>query len=147
LKTSYNTIVYQIPEVPSSIVSTGNGSKGLVVAVAQEDASGAEMETLRKMITAIRYDMEDDAVILSIPRGSQFPLSAWDKEWQDLLVFGVSPSVLGLQIEHLQEKILVLENRRALFCPSLKEINGIIPKKQTLWRLLQEMFLHAEKGR
>lgn len=146
MKTSYNTIVYKIPEVPSSIIPAGNGSKGLVVAIAQEDASGVEMETLRKMIAAIRYDMEEDAVILAIPTGSQFPLSSWDKEWKDLLVFGLTPSVLGLQIENLQEKILVLENKRALFCPSLKEINGSIPKKQTLWRLLQEMFLHTEKG-
>ena len=146
MKSSYNTVLYKIQRDAIGVEPEGNGSKGLVVAVALEEASGGEMETLQKMIAAIRYDINEDVTILRIPSGQQFPLTALEMGWQDLLVFGLSPASVGLQIEHLQEKILFLESRKALFSPSLREINSSIPKKQALWRLLQEMFLNVQKS-
>ena len=146
MKSPYNTVLYKIQRDAIGVEPEGNGSKGLVVAVALEEASGGEMETLQKMIAAIRYDIKEDVTILRIPSGQQFPLTALEMGWQDLLVFGLSPASVGLQIEHLQEKILFLESRKALFSPSLREINSSIPKKQALWRLLQEMFLNVQKS-
>ena len=146
MKSPYNTVLYKIQRDAIGVEPEGKGSKGLVVAVALEEASGGEMETLQKMIAAIRYDIKEDVTILRIPSGQQFPLTALEMGWQDLLVFGLSPASVGLQIEHLQEKILFLESRKALFSPSLREINSSIPKKQALWRLLQEMFLNVQKS-
>lgn len=130
-----------MPEIHLTERISGKGAKGLLVAFKSEETSSSEMETLERMIAAIKYNMEEDVFTLSLENGKNYPLSNLQISYRDILLFGVEPNLLGLQIETIQDKILYFENCRLLMCPGLKEINAVMARKQKLWQLLQEMFL------
>jgi hypothetical protein len=120
---------------------SGKGKRGLLVVFNEEETLTAEKETLEKMIAAIKYQSAEDVYMASLEMGKDYSLSASGVTYQDILLFGVQPARIGLQVEAVQDKIVYFESSRMLLCPSLREINAVLSKKQTLWQLLQAMFL------
>lgn len=120
---------------------SGKGKRGLLVVFNEEETLTAEKETLEKMITAIKYQSAEDVYMASLEMGKDYSLSASGVTYLDILLFGVQPARIGLQVEAVQDKIVYFESSRMLLCPSLREINAVLSKKQTLWQLLQAMFL------
>ncbi len=138
---SHSTQVFLIPEPIKASRMSGKGKRGLLVVFNEEETLTAEKETLEKMITAIKYQSAEDVYMASLEMGKDYSLSASGVTYLDILLFGVQPARIGLQVEAVQDKIVYFESSRMLLCPSLREINAVLSKKQTLWQLLQAMFL------
>lgn len=135
-------MIFKIPDFDINAISIqGKGLKKLLVVCSKEEFSEVEQTTLQKMITAIKYDFENDIFLVVLEKDQRTSLSALQLNYIDLLVFGINPENLGFNIEYTLNEILYFDQSRALILDSIKDIKAIPAKSQQLWSLLQKMFL------
>lgn len=134
--------VFNLPEHNAESFSLIGSEEGKLLVVVDESAFGTEEETmLNNMISAIKFDPKSDISKLILKQGQSIILSNLQRDFNNILVFGVIPEQLGLNIEYKLYDILHFEKCRMLICDSIIEIKTVIQKKQLLWAKLQEMFL------
>lgn len=134
--------VFNLPEHNAESFSLIGSEEGKLLVVVDESAFGTEEETmLNNMISAIKFDPKSDISKLILKQGQSIILSNLQRDFNNILVFGVIPEQLGLNIEYKLYDILHFEKCRMLICDSIIEIKTVIQKKQLLWSRLQEMFL------
>lgn len=134
--------VFNLPEHNAESFSLIGSEEGKLLVVVDESAFGTEEETmLNNMISAIKFDPKSDISKLILKQGQSVILSNLQRDFNNILVFGVIPEQLGLNIEYKLYDILHFEKCRMLICDSIIEIKTVIQKKQLLWSRLQEMFL------
>ena len=133
--------VYSIPKSTLEQVSyEGEGLKNIVLVVEKNNYSTMESATLQLIIKAIKLDFEKDIILLKIDDHEKVSLSSLINDYQDILIFGLSPSVLGFFIEYKAYHILQFEKKRMLVADSLQELNVSKSKKGLLWSTLQNMY-------
>ncbi len=138
----HTTEVFDIPEPDKSKIHLEGQGRQKLLCISDADSFGdQEKSTLEKMITAIKYDSEKDIFILTVPQDCHLSLSNLGLEYKDILLFGIRPDQIGLQVEYSQYTILHFDQRNVLVCDSIRQINAVPQKKQVLWGKLQEMFL------
>lgn len=134
--------VFHIPEHNPETFSMIGAEEGKLLVIVDEGAFGTDEETmLNNMITAIKFDPKSDISKLILKRGQPIILSYFHRDFKNILVFGITPDQLGLNIEFKLYDILHFEKYRMLVCDSITEIRTVVQKKQMLWARLQEMFL------
>lgn len=134
--------VFNLPEHNAESFSLIGSEEGKLLVVVDESAFGTEEETmLNNMISAIKFDPKSDISKLILKQGQSVILSNLQRDFNNILVFGVIPEQLGLNIEYKLYDILHFEKCRMLICDSITEIRTVVQKKQLLWARLQEMFL------
>lgn len=138
----HTTEVFDIPETDKSRIHLQGQGRQKLLCISDADSFGdQEKSTLEKMITAIKYDAEKDIFILTVPQDCHLSLSNLGLEYKDILLFGIRPDQIGLQVEYSLYTILHFDQRNVLVCDSIRQINAVPQKKQVLWGKLQEMFL------
>ncbi|MBK8053343.1 MAG: hypothetical protein IPK35_08750 [Saprospiraceae bacterium] len=136
-----NDTVYQIPSLTLEQLSKeGAGFKKIILVVEKTKFTTAESATLRLIINAIKLDFENDIILLKIDNHEKVSLSSLIDDYQDILIFGLPPSVLGFFIEYKAYHILQFEKKRMLVADSLEELNVSKSKKGLLWSVLQNMY-------
>ena len=139
---SLTVLVFNLPEHNAESFSLIGSEEGKLLVVVDESAFGTEEETmLNNMISAIKFDPKSDISKLILKRGQPIILSYFQRDFKNILVFGITPEQLGLNIEFKSYDILHFEKYRMLVCDSITEIRTVVQKKQMLWARLQEMFL------
>ncbi|MBC7885851.1 MAG: hypothetical protein H7X99_10270 [Saprospiraceae bacterium] len=134
-------IVFKIPDFDLNTISLqGKGLKKLLVICCFDDFSEVERITLQKMMTAIKYDFENDIYLLLIEKNAQLSLGLLEIDYTDLLIFGIKPESLGFQIEYKLYELLTFEKSRAMILESIREIKAVPSRSKLLWDKLQEMF-------
>ncbi|KXK36676.1 MAG: hypothetical protein UZ09_BCD002002412 [Bacteroidetes bacterium OLB9] len=135
-------VIYKIPgNSPSDIEVSGNGEKGLVVLVHKANFDQAHAGMLHKIISAIRYDLDQDAVLVQVSNDASIALAQYLPNYKDVISFGVHSEVFGYKIEPKLYEILTIGDKNIMFCDALTSISGNVTKKQHLWNKLQQMFL------
>ena len=119
----------------------GELEKGLLI-LSLAGVEAAERELLSKILTAVRYDLEKDALLLE--QEAHLPLNLprifRSKTIERIIVFGLAPAQLGLSIDIVHYRPLVFLERQFLFAHSLPEIASDKTLKSALWKALQQMF-------
>lgn len=120
----------------------GKNKKKLLILTTKEDAEDDNAKTtLKAILNAIKFDMEEDCAILpfnpneSIPF-QKFPLDACDQ----IISFGISPKQMGLQIQHHMYTSLKILEKELLFADSISLIAKDVSKKKLLWAALKSIF-------
>lgn len=136
-----NTL-FKIPNFDvSSISIQGKGAKKLVVICRKQGFSEVQLTALQKMISAIKYDYENDIFMLTCDENEQISLSMLNVEYKDLILFGIKPENIGYNLDYKSQEINKLDKSRLLVFEGLDIVLSDNNKKLLLWNKLQEMFL------
>ena len=102
--------VFHIPELNPETFSMIGAEEGKLLVIVDEGAFGTDEETmLNNMITAIKFDPKSDISKLILKRGQPIILSYFQRDFKNILVFGITPDQLGLNIEFKSYDILHFE--------------------------------------
>jgi ATP-dependent protease Clp ATPase subunit len=136
-----NTL-FKIPNFDASSISIqGKGTKKLLVICRKQGFSEVQSTALQKMMSAIKYDYENDIFMMTSDENEQISLSFLDIEYKDLILFGIKPENIGFNVEYKSHEINRLDSRRLLVFEGLDIVLADNNKKLLLWNKLQEMFL------
>jgi len=136
-----NTL-FKIPNFDlSSISIQGKGVKKLLVICRKQGFSEVQSTALQKMISAIKYDYENDIFLVTCDENDEIPISMLDLEYKDLILFGIKPENMGYNVTYKVQEINRLDSRRLLVFEGLDIVLADNNKKLALWNKLQEMFL------
>jgi hypothetical protein len=119
----------------------GAGHKGLLIVVDEKNFDVQEEETLRKLVGAIGFDYARDIYLWKWSRELECSIGLMDKEYKDLLMFGVTPEQVGLFVDYKAYTVHVFEQCRVLVSDGIRDINSQPARKQVLWSMLKKMFL------
>lgn len=134
-------VAFKIPNnigLPDQVKSN---EVNLLILVAKNDFGDAEMETLQKMIKAIKLDFVADTNLLILEDDEMYSLGLMEVRYHALLAFGIEPKNIGYFINTDYYKIIQFNDLKALFCPSIREIKSRPENTKILWNILQTMFL------
>ncbi len=135
-------VLFNIPNFDSSSISIqGKGTKKLLVICQKQGFSEVQSTALKKMISAIKYDFENDIFLVILDEKEQIALSRIDLVFNDLILFGISPENLGYNVEFRRQEITQFDSSRMLVFEGLDIVLADNHKKLLLWNKLQEMFL------
>ncbi len=134
--------VYAIPEFNQNTPKIeGNGLRSLLVITEADNYDTNEEITLKKLVSAIKFDFDNDIYFIKISKNELISLSNLPIKYSEMIVFGLLPEQIGLNIEYRMYEILPFEHSRIMMSDSIRQMNAIPQNKQQLWVKLQEMFL------
>ncbi|MFZ1751661.1 MAG: hypothetical protein WAU01_15790 [Saprospiraceae bacterium] len=137
-------VVFSIPDtVDIWKKMQGKGLKKLLIILDQKSQNEPNLAILSKMMSAIKYDLDEDVHLLFLDSKSTISLGASAISYHDLIVFGIEPPQLGIHVEYEVGKILNFEHSRVLFCEHFEIVIPDHQKKNHLWKNLQNMFLNT----
>ncbi len=140
----YDFDVYKSPstEIPSELL-LGDNEKKLLVVIKKEDFSAENRNFLSKILAAVKYELEKDAVIFSLPDGVSFSIADLVKEskMNDVILFGVNPKEVGFSFETIVYVPHCINKVNILIAHGLEQIKVKTDLKKALWAALQQMFL------
>lgn len=138
----FKNTLFKIPNFElSSISIQGKGAKKLLVICRKQGFSEVQSTALQKMISAIKYDYENDIYLVTCDEKDHIPISMFDLEYKDLILFGIKPENIGYNVEYKTQEINRLDSRLLLVFEGLDIVLADNNKKLLLWNKLQEMFL------
>jgi len=130
---------------PQELLKTAKGEnkKGLVIVYLAEDEESEHLTLLRNILNAIKYDLDQDALLLSLTAKSRLRFIDMLKEVtaKEVIVFGIQPKQLGLNWQCKAYEFLKHDTQHYLFSHPLSEIQNDKQKKGALWQALKGMFL------
>lgn len=124
--------------------ASGSNQKKLCIVCRTDEASSQELEFLKKILSAVKYDLKEDVLLVNITQNQDLGFNAirTNHEIKDAIIFGINPQNLGLHFKANLYQPFSCNQCRFLFAHSLKEIANKKEWKGALWTALQEMFLN-----
>jgi DNA polymerase III psi subunit len=144
LKNTFLNILYFDVQTEAEGSFIGNNQKHLLIVIADEsDKNDANTEFLSKIIAAIQYNLNDDAVRVFIENDTKLTISTNIMQYnsKDILIFGLSNQQLGIFVQQKKYQPFELQGVRYLFADNLSEIQTQKELKGALWDALKRMFL------
>jgi hypothetical protein len=119
----------------------GANGRGLFVACAGSE-SAAEGELLSKMLQAVGFDLEQDALVLWSAHERPFSFASLRNGavLQRALFFGIPPKQAGLNLQAQPNQPLTIGGIAYLFSHSLSDIIARPELKRPLWEGMKGMF-------
>ncbi|MCZ2100240.1 MAG: hypothetical protein LC107_01725 [Chitinophagales bacterium] len=138
-----NDKIFNIPEavLGKDYTIVGEGKKGLVMVVSRQQYDESAANLLSNMMKAIQYDMQQDVLIVIQENENPLILSHIIPSWSDLILFGVTPAMIGFQINPRLYHVVLMEKGQLLCADNLQVLNASLDKKKAIWTLFQNMFL------
>lgn len=134
----------------SKILCVGNGKKGLGIVLQQAEYTPEAQAQLRGILSALKLDLEEDAVCFVLPEGTSVQISALIRihKLSEVLFFDLPGARCGILFPLPLNKPIRLGTCYFLRAPSLL---AIIREKQEggktlrlgLWQALQQIFLNT----
>jgi len=121
----------------------GENRKELLILVTADDAKDDNaIKQLKAILSAIKYELEQDCAILAIEAEESIPFQKLplDKTKQ-IISFGIPAMKMGLQIKEQKYNQLKILSIDLLFADSISAISTDVTKKKQLWNALQSLFL------
>ncbi|MDF1695544.1 MAG: hypothetical protein P1U56_06915 [Saprospiraceae bacterium] len=133
--------IYRIPESDISSKIEGLGQKGLLIVIREEDKI-ENQNTLEGLVKAIKYDMNNDVIIVSQKEGFTDVNSLLSENTiHTVILMGIEPDSIGFSIQASPYFLYKMENFSVLLTDSLRAMNEDKAKKMKFWQILQERFL------
>lgn len=133
--------IYNIIDAPSPTQIRGNGKKGLLIVIKQEDID-IHMQTLQGLTKAIHHDLAEDVTTVILQQ-SPVDLSTLiaTGTHKMIICIGVDPADISLHITAKKYFPYQMEKFRILISDSLSVMNADKTKKMAFWQNLQNIFL------
>lgn len=112
--------------------------KKVLIVIKKSDNDVLNMQLLSKIMAALKFSLEDDCFVFEVDNA--YHLAPLLKEYQKIIIFGIDPEALGLNVPLHYYKINPLEQCTLLFSHPLGELKIDEKKKSSLWKSLQLMF-------
>jgi hypothetical protein len=112
--------------------------KKVLIVLKKTDNDVLNMQLLSKIMAALKFSLEEDCLMYEVEEDCH--LSGLMKKYEKIIIFGLDPSALGLNMPLQYYKINKLEQCTLLFAHPLGELKIDDKKKSTLWKSLQIMF-------
>lgn len=135
------TNIYRISETENPPKVSGNGQKGLLIVIQSSDME-ENMETLKGLVKAIKFDIDNDVTIVSC-QGKITSLNSIlnSNEFSTVILLGVSADQVGFSIQAHPYFFYKMERFSILVTDSLGAMNADKSKKMKFWQNLQTRFL------
>ncbi len=144
MKTSFiNYNIFNIEDA-EHIPTRGANQKNLFIFLSENEAENAGLvELLSKILAAIKYDLETDALMILQTSDEPISLSklCQNETQSSVLVFGYEPKHLGIYANMKKYVFFELQNTHYLFCDNLSLIENQKDLKSALWEALKKRFL------
>lgn len=128
-------------KIPKSIDNSFEDVSNLFVCV-ENDYNEEVQKMVVGMVKAINLEMDKDIKILQIPKGEETIIFSPSSKLKKIMIFGLDPKRLGLNIVIKPYKIYNFETTSVVLCHKLEAIRNDKTKKMTLWKLLQHLYLN-----
>lgn len=119
-----------------------NNAKNTLVLI--KDANSTNIEFLSKILTAIKFDIENDIILMEVRDNQEINFSELKKtistNIDNVILFGIKPERLHLQFRLPNYYKLTVNNIHYLGAEDLTAISKNNAKKKELWTALQTMF-------
>jgi hypothetical protein len=112
-------------------------AKDVLIIMKMSDSSEQNMVFLSKILAALKLEI-NDCDILRIENATM--VGKMLRDYKKVLVFGIYPDILGLNIEISPYRVFYLEDSSILFAHGLQKLISEVELKNTLWKCLQLMF-------
>lgn len=140
---STEDLLFLAPERSPLEFATGQFARRILVITPDEPGEPDRDGFLRKIFAAAQINLEQDALLASVPPGT--PLSILPtlkaKQPAQVLVFGLSPKMLGLTLNVPVYQPFDFYGATFLFAEKLSLLEPDKARKAQLWRALQTLFL------
>lgn len=138
-----NELVFLAAEKSALADAKGGFARKVAVLALAESTNPANFDFLSKVLSAAQLNLETDTLFAEIPDGETRILAPDLQEYrpQYILVFGLSPSDLGLSFEVQAYQILNFYGCTWLFADRLSTLEPDKVKKGQLWAALKQIFL------
>jgi hypothetical protein len=130
--------------IPENVWLSGAGDYGkrILVLQADDNAAAGNHEFLQKIMDAVHISLASDAFCCKLEPMAPvrlFPFSR-DKHPEKILVFGITPALLGLSVKDNLYKPFYFYQSTWLFSESLSILQPDKDRKTKLWKALQGLF-------
>lgn len=135
--------IFVTPEPESILEDTqGENHKKVLVVCQDTEANPELLGLLKKILGAVQLDIDKDITLLRAKKGTSYSfIGARTKiAFERMLVFGLPPTQLGLNIQTQTYAIITIENCQLLFSDALTLIASDKRLKAALWSNLQLLF-------
>ncbi len=136
-------LLFLSPEQPVPGPVTGGFARRVYVLALAEPAFPGAREFLSKVLSSVQLNLDKDTLFAEIPELMQisFATELKNRHPEQVLVFGVTPSQLGLHIEAAYYRPLSFYGVTWLFADALSVLEPDKNRKSQLWTALRQMFL------
>lgn len=144
LKMAYlNYIFFDISGIDSLKTHGDNQKKMLILLNENDTASSDCMDLLRKIMSAIKYNLDTDCLLITAVEDSKITLSSLvaQHEVQHVLAFGFLPAKLGFYANTKKYAFTTLNDAQYLFGDSLNQMATQQQLKAALWDALRMKFI------
>ena len=122
----------------------GKNAKGLLVVIFEDETRPELLPFLSKILSAVQYDLTQDAQLLKITDKTVFSLMSLNNEAKDgiqqVIFFGQTPKQVGLNLNIQKYQPLSVAGKNILFADDLAVIHDDSNLKKSLWMSLKAMF-------
>lgn len=127
-------------DIPQERLS-GENQKALLVIAREDDLSEENQQFLAKILSAVKYDLLQDASILKLEKNENISVQQLLSKYDTVLSFGIKVSDIGMSFETILYQPIILLEKKYLIGHSLENIKGNQGYKKALWGALQKVFL------
>ena len=135
-------LVFRAAESSVKELGTGAYAKNILVLALAEPNSPGNRSFIAKILSAASLDLSTDTLFAEIP--AETPVNcfaALDNRPQFILVFGLSPTQLGLQAAVHPYQAIMCHDATWLFADALSVLEPDPVRKKKLWEALKPLFL------
>jgi len=138
-----NELLFQAAEKSACASATGGFARQLMVMALSEPTAAANRDFLAKVLAAANLDLAQDALLAEILTHEPITIAPdlTIQQPKQVLVFGLSPSQLGLSFEVQPYQPLQFYGSTWLFADKLSVLEPDKQKKGQLWAALKQIFL------
>jgi len=130
---------FDVYHFPDFIAQDDMAYQGQSIAVFIQDATADELTLLGKIFQALGKDLNKDVWIVNDSKIISYTTLSELKGLEYLLIFGIAPKVMGLNVAVQLYQPLSFQNYQILLAHRLAVIGADPNKKRQLWGPLQTM--------
>jgi hypothetical protein len=140
---SDDDLLFVAPEQALSELVKGNFARRVLVLQLEGARPLEERDFLLKILAAAQVNLDHDTHLAMIPAGKALAVTPYLKEKEPaiVLVFGLPPAQIGLQIPAPSYEPFTFYGCTWLFADSLATLEPDKQRKGQLWKALQVLFL------
>lgn len=140
---SERDLIFRVPQQSILDFARGGFARQVWVLSAATAGQAEALDFLTKILAAARLNLGQDTLFVQVPDHAQISIlpALKEKHGEFILVFGLSPSDIGLTADIPMYSPLPFYGSTFLFADALSRLEPDKALKSRLWQALQQMFL------
>jgi hypothetical protein len=117
----------------------GQGTKKMAIILSKSDLNDASETLCKNIMSAIKHDYQQDIYRIIVDPAIPMIVNDLGLPYQRLVVFGLKPKEIGLNIEYIPHFVLSMDAHSIIFTSGLSSMVSDQKLKTQLWTNLQQM--------